>query len=441
MKLKWLHMMLLACSAVLLSGCGDSGGKNEESDPSSVKGGLVCEGAGGAVRSRVIAEPEAEAKKPFANDRNIYVMGNKGIEQRQLDGTFVKNWETEKFDRLVYVDQEYVYYAVDYYPDDDGDENECSDVFCIPIRKGADGNDVLLPEQKEKVVKGVSGVVCCPCYINPDHLICVLFDYDFGLDLLRYDRNRKKGKGMFDEEYEGGLSFAVVGETLFLYLDGMLFCQKLDSDGQVKLASDWLCAWSSKYFFYKDGRQYMLYDEEKQESELLNAEDLLEKTAQVEQVSRSGIYLDAKYGERLFYSGNTLYAQIIYHVERQNDAVMERRKCALFSLDLRQEEKEWRYEKEMSDVFREGSGQGADSQRKDSLGIHALGKGFYVGIVRGKAFFVIWTEKDEDAVYGYYDLKNGAVRTFAKNDVAYFEMVSDPDIEGEVESEMDYEEE
>ncbi len=168
---------------------------------------------------------------------------------------------------------------------------------------------------------------------------------------------------------------------------------------------------------------------------------MLEKTAQVEQVSRSGIYLDAKYGERLFYSGNTLYAQIIYHVERQNDAVMERRKCALFSLDLRQEEKEWRYEKEMSDVFREGSGQGADSQRKDSLGIHALGKGFYVGIVRGKAFFVIWTEKDEDAVYGYYDLKNGAVRTFAKNDVAYFEMVSDPDIEGEVESEMDYEEE
>lgn len=174
----------------------------------------------------------------------------------------------------------------------------------------------------------------------------------------------------------------------------------------------------------------MLYDEERQEAELLNAEDLLEKTAQVEQVSRSGIYLDAKYGERLFYSGNTLYAQIIYHVERQNDAAMERRKCALFSLDLRQEEKEWHYEKEMSDVFREGSGQGAD-----------FGKGFYTGIVRGKAFFVIWTEKDEDAVYGYYDLKNGAVRTFAKNDVAYFEMVSDPDIEGEVESEMDYEEE
>ena len=74
----------------------------------------------------------------------------------------------------------------------------------------------------------------------------------------------------------------------------------------------------------------MLYDEERQEAELLNAEDLLEKTAQVEQVSRSGIYLDAKYGERLFYSGNTLYAQIIYHVERQNDAAMERRKCALF---------------------------------------------------------------------------------------------------------------
>ena len=197
----------------------------------------------------MIAEPEAEAKKPFANDRNIYVMGNKGIEQRQLDGTFVKNWEMGKFDRLIYVDQEHVYYAVDYYPDDDGDENECSDVFCIPIRKGADGNDVLLPEQKEKVVKGVNGVVCCPCYINSDHLICVLFDYDFGLDLLRYDRNRKKGKGMFDEEYEGGLSFAVVGETLFSYLDGVLFCQKLDSDGQVKLASDWLCTWSSKYFF------------------------------------------------------------------------------------------------------------------------------------------------------------------------------------------------
>ena len=249
MKLKWLHMMLLACSAVLLSGCGDMGGKNEESDSSSGKGGTVCEGAGGTPRSRVIAEPEAEAKKPFANDRNIYVMGNKGIEQRQLDGTFVKNWEMGKFDRLIYVDQEHVYYAVDYYPDDDGDENECSDVFCIPIRKGADGNDVLLPEQKEKVVKGVNGVVCCPCYINSDHLICVLFDYDFGLDLLRYDRNRKKGKGMFDEEYEGGLSFAVVGETLFSYLDGVLFCQKLDSDGQVKLASDWLCTWSSQYFF------------------------------------------------------------------------------------------------------------------------------------------------------------------------------------------------
>ena len=93
MKLKWLHMMLLACSAVLLSGCGDMGGKNEESDSSSGKGGTVCEGAGGTPRSRVIAEPEAEAKKPFANDRNIYVMGNKGIEQRQLDGTFVKNWE------------------------------------------------------------------------------------------------------------------------------------------------------------------------------------------------------------------------------------------------------------------------------------------------------------------------------------------------------------
>ncbi len=426
MKLKWLHMMLLACSAVLLSGCGDSGGKKEESKPSSGKDGTVCEGAGGAVRSRVIAEPEPEAEKTFANDRNIYVMGKKGIEQRRLDGTFVRNWEVGKNNYLVYVDHEYVYYAVDYYPDEDGDENMCSDVFCIPIQKGADGDDVLLPEQKEKVVKGLNGVVCFPCYINPDHLICVLSDYDYGLDLLRYDRNRKKAKGMLDEEYGGGLSFAVVGGTLFSYLDGVLSCQKLDSDGQVKLASDWLCTWSSRYFFYKDGRRYMLYDEEKQEAELLNAEDLLEKTAQVEQISRSGIYLDAKYGERLFYSGNTLYAQIIYNAEQQENAAMERRKCALFSLDLRQEEKEWHYEKEMSDVFQEGSGQG---------------RGFFVGIVRKKAFFVIWTERDEDAVYGYFDLKNGVVRTFAKYDAAYYEMISDLDIEGVVESELEYEEE
>lgn len=446
MKLKWLHMMLLAFSAVLLSGCGDQGGKNEESKTAPGKDETVNEGMVTAVRSRVIGEPEAEAKKLFANDRNIYVMENKGIEQRRLDGSFVKEWDIGKINKLIYVDNEYVYYAVFYYPDDDGDENACSDVFSIPIRKGTDGDDVLVPEQKEKVARGLDGVVCRPCYINSDHLICVLSDYDFGADLLRYDRNRKKQKGMLDDEYWGMVSFAVLGDTMFSYLDGVLSCQKLDSDKKTKLGSDWLCAWSTKYFFYKDIRQYMIYDEEKQEAELLNSEDLLQKIAQQEQISRSCVYQDTKYGERLFYSENKLYAQIIYHVEREKDAAMERRKCALFSLDLGQECKEWHYEKEMSNVFGDESGQdtssqGTFSQGTYSQGKNSLGKGFYVGFVHGKAFFAIWTDKNEDAVFGYYDLKTGVVRTFSENDAAYYEMMSDLDIKESVEQEMEHEEE
>lgn len=417
---KWLCMVLLALSAALLSGCVETVSRNGDAEKN--KSGAVSSSAvsEGVVSSQAIEGRESEYKPTFANDHNIYTEEDGGLAQRRLDGSLVKRWKIKKFDNLLYVDNEYVYYVYYYLPNDDGDEDNFSDVFCIPIRNGQDGNDVLMTEHTEKVTGGLEGSVLSPCCVNADYFVFDVSLYDIGDCIIKFDRKKGKRKVLHQEEEDCG-SLTVVGDILFFSdEEGALCSQKLDSDKWTKLGTSyWLCTWSGTHFFYKNGRQYMVFDVEKQETSLLNEEDLLQKIAAKEKTDRSHIYEDEKYGESLFYCQNKLYAQIVYNLEREGSSVMERRKCALFSLDLGQEMKEWRYEREMSEVFEEEEADGTDA---------ALGKGVYVGMAYGKAFFVIWTGLNEDALFGSYDISTGVVRTFRKNDATYFQMTSDYEI-------------
>lgn len=422
---KWLCMVLLVLSAALLSGCVETGSRNGDAEKN--KSGAVSSSAvsEGVVSSQAIEERESDYKPAFVNDHNIYEEDDGVLAQRRLDGSLVKKWKIKKFDKLLYVDNEFLYYAYYYLPNDDGDEANCSDVFCIPIRNGQDGNDVLMTEHTEKVTGGLEGSACRPCYADSDYFVCDFWKYDEYDGIMSFDR--KKGKKKYISSKEYCWLVTVVGDILFSSVDGTLCSQKLGSDKRTKLATKyWISTWSGTHFFYKSGRQYMVFDVEKQETSLLNEEDLLQKIAVEEKTDRSHIYEDAKYGEDLFYCQNKLYAQVIYNLEREDGSAMERRRCALFSLDLGQEMKEWHYERDMSEVFRERGTDGTDV---------ALGKGFYAGMVYDKAFFVIWTGFNEDDLYGSYDVSTGVVQTFRKDDAAYFQMVSDSYIRRTVQNE------
>lgn len=438
---RWRYIILPVLSAVIiLSGCGGEERGNGDREKragravsgtavsgSAVSGSAVSDSvvSGSAVSGVAVSGQEADPKLPCGNDRNIYEEGDGVLIQRRLDGTLVKTWKVKKLYNLLYVDDEYVYYSNSYYPDDDGDEEPCSDVYAIPIRTGGDGNDVLMTERTEKITGSLEGVVCRPFYIDGEYMICRLYDYEWGSDIIKLDRKKGKIKGMRrkDEEYDGYSSFAVVGGTLFSYVEDRLCSQKPASDEQQELGTDWQCEWSRTQFFYKEKQQYMMYDVEQEKTSLLNEEDLLQKIAQEEGVDRSCIYEDVTYGESLFYSRNKLYVQVIYNVDREGAPPMERKKCAMFSLEPGPGVRQWQYEREMSEVFEQ------------------KGKGLYAGMVYGKAFFVIWTDVNEELLYGSYNVSTGEVRMFDRDDAEYFQMYSDPSVLGTVEGETTPDEE
>lgn len=335
---------IIVCVA-MLTACGGEYASLTEGDVvsgsavsgSTVSGGAVSEGA---VNDKV-AEPDAvsgsavenekEARRDmssyrFCTDTNMYYVDDGQIIQARLDGTHQVVCKEKDYTlvSLCYVAVDYLYYEFSV------KSSDWSVIYRVPIRKGADGYDVVNMSEKEEILTGTTIQVV---YADANYL----FYQTEEDEVIKYDLQKLTGEKTSSNISQEGWVWIIRVTDGYLAVSGGedVFIQKKNSLQWKKISGgfDGIADWEEKMAQNKKAVFYPQYLHEHEEdlriciircdgrgmTDFVTWEQLSQTAIKAKKMSK----LDICQITKMFWQKGRLYIQLhvgwmeneIYHME------------------------------------------------------------------------------------------------------------------------------
>ncbi len=363
----FILMMIFLFGAACTACDAEKGTEERNASGSSVSSSSV---SGGSVRRRDDSGGKAKkidfqldrGQSHFYANNTSYFMEVRGEDGREAGfDQLVKNggsrteFRPERFDTLLGVTDEGVYYAK---KTGESSKSCAAALYRIPFQKGKSGRARLEPEKEERILEEPNGFVQDKAaYIDSHYIV-----YQPFLEcIIKYDRRTKEKIEL--PTMSASNSIVAVGEECLIFADlanndEFLYQLDLDSD---KLEEIWddkenllesAMAAHSGYLFCVRGDALWAYDIRKKEKELLAGQKkLLEACGQASDLT-GGQKPSEVYVEKIFCYNGRLYIQLQVNWK---SGKYERMGYAVFTMDLSGEERELKYDVSLSTCIRSRS--------------------------------------------------------------------------------------
>lgn len=450
MKRKSGFLAGVLAAGLLLTACG--GEFRETGKESSVSGGAVSGGviSGAAVSGdSVDAEPiiekqtdgesvswEKEQNHPFSNETNFYreyFSTTRSGAENEYEYTigfvqYVKSDVSERkqikikgFDHLQYVTEEGVYYT----RENSSDKDVC-EFWRMPIRKGADGNDVLDEAGAEKIfTENEYPYSYSSAYVDSRYIVYMTSEY-----AVRFDRNSKTRTRHQLEKQEGAqIRIVHNGELVIDQWDGF-YQWNLETDewkrfwkdpsARVMPSASW-----DKCFFYsyetpeeETGEEIRMYDLSNGENRKLFTDDQISQTCE-EVIRKEAGEIKDIHVYKLFCQKGKLYVEVQVNWERSVFDDYYRMNYLMFETDLTMAP-ELHLNEKMMECIERWSAEDSMKDMEEWYG-YIWNAGRCHSMVEGKAIFIMNREGDENRNIIYsYDLSDESCREITSADLDFF---------------------
>lgn len=446
MKRKSGFLAGVLAAGLLLTACG--GEFRETGKESSVSGGAVSGGviSGAAVSGdSVDAEPiiekqtdgepvkrEKAQNHTFANETNFYReyfstthSGAEGeyeytigfVQYVKRDVSERKQIKIKGFDHLQYVTEEGVYYT----RENSSDKDVC-EFWRMPIRKGADGNDILDEAGAEKIfTENEYPYSYSSAYVDSRYIVYMTSEY-----AVRFDRNSKTRTRHQLEKLEGAqIRMVHNGELVIDQWDGFYqwnletdewkrFCK--DPSARVAPSASW-----DKCFFYLEeetGEEIRMYDLSSRENRKLFTDDQISQACEEIIRKKQGEVKDI-YVYKLFCQKGKLYVEVQVDWQKSDFDDIYRMNYLMFEADLTMTP-ELHLNEKMMECIERWSAEDSMKDMEEWYG-YIWNAGRCHSMVEGKAIFIMNREGDENRNIIYsYDLSDGSCREITSADLDFF---------------------
>ena len=446
MKKIFVYIVMFGLLAGMLSGCGGEYRTASKGTSGSAVSGAAVSGAAvsGAAVSGQVVEARQTVSHQYATDTNLY--RTEGVEtaddfyilliQTRLDRSHEKKIKIKNFERIIGINDAYLYYYVEDYLEKG--EHAFEEICRVPIKKDTDGYDVIDTEHAEILMDlgWIADSICMVShyiYANPQE----------SGKIVKYDIQSRKEvpvEGLEISSEDPEILFMDCGNQAVAFCAKIgLFVQNVEETGW-KLVSDnkdlawsWM-AWDDNALFYTTDDAEQKYEENvwkidlttRREERFVSKERLWRAAAAALGMEESSVELCAV--TRLFCDGGRCYVQVqvnwpedeIYHME-----------YLVFSQG--KEETELRFEKALTECMRtQGTtrkGKWMNYDRQNKVIVKKRVKKEHVlfrdakcyCIKNGKAFLCLYDYKKDRERVGCYELASGEFHWLSKKDAEYYE--------------------
>lgn len=261
--------VLLALTGSGVMGCGGNvinNGSGSRTGDSVVSGASVWKGKDLPVRGNFCTDTNIyinvlkEDKQPDVESGEYdYNTDVPGVVQTRLDGSFKKEVDMgEQFRSLISVSGGWLYYLTQ---EEISQDKNTSQIYRIPIKKGADGYDQVETEKRQKVLEDKFYNSYDKNYIlvDEDYLVYIRELEDFDTEIVMYDLKKKEeidfGEGKsnqydnVEEIWRMEDQYAVLTERdLFVTLPEMVEWKSVLDGGYMRDGKE---THNNRFFFYE----------------------------------------------------------------------------------------------------------------------------------------------------------------------------------------------
>ncbi len=434
----------------VLAGCGGEYASVTEGD--AVSGPAVSGEAvsGNAIQEKTVSGPAVKKQGDmsshcFCTDTNLYYTENGSIMQMRLDGTnkvCVIKAGKYKSVWVCYADVDWLYY-VSY------DKFENEETLCrVPIRKDADGYDVVRMSEKEEIVDGYEGVDLK--YVDSEHLFYTMEETVGKYNICGHRIISETD--MRDYACSFGI-FRVGGYYVVATDNGEIFVQPVDEEEWTR-ASDFIpfegydiCDFvvqdneavyypqyateDKKYIDYRHNQEYTFprtdysyditrYDGEK-ETDFVTWEQLKEVVLEAGNIEE----FDACRPDYMFFQNGRLYIQVQIDWEREG---IYHREYMILSQGTK-EDSGLRYERNLTECMKSHvksrTGKWAhifqDSEKviKEHM---VINNARCIAMVNQKAYLSLYDYEKDKGHMGCFELDSGKFQWVDKEDALFYEL-------------------
>ncbi len=436
MKRKYSILAGILAAGLLFTACG--GELKERGQKSGVSGGAVSGGvvSGEAVSGDAVNVEPVPEEHPFSNESNFYreyfsASGSEDEDEYDYPMGFVqyvkndvskrKQIKIKGFDQLHYVTDEGVYYTRE--NTSDGDKWE---LWRMPIRKSADGDDILEEAGAEKVLtEKVYLLGDGTTYVDSRYIIWMTCE-----SVVRYDRSSKtRTRHQLKEDGEAQIRMINDSELVIAGEDGF-YQWNLETDewnrfwkdpDAVEMPS---VSWNNRFFYSYEtpeedaGEEIRMYDlSDRTDQKFFTDKQIFHACEKVIEKEQGKIIDYSVY--KLFCQKGKLYVEVQVDWEKNKSDNTYRMNYLIFDVDLTAEPELHLNEEMMKWIDNRSEEDSLEDMKEYDTYIWNAGRCFFMS--EGKAIFIMNRKGRENSnMICCYDLSDGSCREVTSDDPDYF---------------------